>query len=115
MHTDLSPQSYKAKTFNVDALLTVTVALSGMVRSLSNLSQSDKSETHYRLKSVLQGIDFISESIDLESGGISAGLIHVMFERLKLDLNLKMHTGNVDFRAEREIIQNLIDIFEKNA
>ena len=64
---------------------------------------------------MLQGIDFISESIDLESGGLSAGLIHVMFERLRFDLNLKMHTGDVDFRVEREIIQNLIDIFEKNA
>jgi len=85
MNQDLLPVSYQARTFNVDALLTVTVALTGMVNTLTSVRGSDRSEVEVRLKSVSQGIDFISESIDLETGGLSAGLIHLMFARLKVD------------------------------
>lgn len=108
---------FPPRDFQIDPVMTVHVALDGLLKALDRLAQTSATpETAQRAipaerARLLQGIDFIFEGIDPASGTLASGLLLVLLGDLRQRLIAGLDEGKTDFPNESRILRQLQDVF----
>lgn len=108
---------FPPRDFQIDPVMTVHVALDGLLKALDRLAQtSDDTEAARRAipaerARLLQGIDFIFEGIDPSSGTLASGLLLVLLGDLRQRLVAGLAQGRTEFPLETRSLRQLQEVF----